>query len=39
MPLGNFELHWLDRSEAAINKGYEFISLVAFSDDTDKEKP
>jgi len=32
-----FELHWLDRSEAAINKGYEVHLISCFSDDTVKK--
>ena len=28
-----FELHWLDRSEAAISKGYEVHLVSNFADD------
>lgn len=31
-----FELHWLDRSEAAISKGYEVHLVSNFADDTIK---
>ncbi|KDY11280.1 glycosyl transferase 4-like family protein [Escherichia coli 2-316-03_S4_C3] len=31
-----FELHWLDRSEAAISKGYEVHLVSNFADDAIK---